>query len=152
MENENFESGYATQEYNFKESDSSALKWSIPFGIITLIAALVAAIMFNGYIGIAGVILYPILLGYGVMSLIYCLVCDCWINEVFETISSWSFKFPGLIFTFDLDGFLWLIGMKILFGILSILISAITLVLAIVVSMAFSMFAYIPLLIMNRRK
>lgn len=43
--------------------------------------------------------------------------------SIFGTISSWSVKFPGLIFTLDIDGIIWVILVKILFGIISVLIS-----------------------------
>ena len=39
-------------------------------------------------------------------------------------VASWSIRFPGLIFTWDLGGFVWLIGMKILFAILGFLLTA----------------------------
>ena len=52
---------------------------------------------------------------YIVFAFVSCLFYDCFVQEVVTDWFAKSFQAPGLIFTFDLDGCLWLIGMKILF-------------------------------------
>lgn len=49
---------------------------------------------------------------------IYCIISDSYLGDVFIWCAQLSICFPGLIFTWDLDGIMWLIGMKILFAIL----------------------------------
>lgn len=64
------------------------------------------------------------------------------IEDLFLSISSWGIRFPGLIFSFDLDGIIWLIGMKILFWILGAMISVFVFILALIICMPLSLFAY----------
>ena len=49
---------------------------------------------------------------------IYCIISDSYLGDVFIWCAQLSICFPGLIFTWDLDGIMWLIGTKILFAIL----------------------------------
>lgn len=65
------------------------------------------------------------------------------VGEMFISIASWGFvRFPGLIFSFDLDGFIWLIGMKILFLILGVILGFLATILALIVSLFISIFVY----------
>lgn len=65
------------------------------------------------------------------------------VGEIFLEIASWGFvKFPGLIFEFSLDGFLWLIGIKILFGIMFFILGGLTVLLALFICMPLSAIAY----------
>jgi len=65
-------------------------------------------------------------------------------------VASWSIRFPGLIFTWDLEGFMWLIAMKILFFVLGILIGVGVFLLALSLSALLSFFSFIPILIYNK--
>ena len=49
---------------------------------------------------------------------IYWIISGSYLGDVFIWCAQLSIRFPGLIFTWDLDGIMWLIGMKILFAIL----------------------------------
>ncbi len=51
-----------------------------------------------------------------------------------------SIRFPGLIWEFSFDGFLWLIGMKILFAVLGFLFGVICAVLGVIVGFVISPF------------
>lgn len=53
---------------------------------------------------------------------------------------------PGIIFSFDLDGFLFLIAMKILFALLRFLVAIITFLLGVAVAVLISPFTFIPAL------
>lgn len=65
------------------------------------------------------------------------------IGEIFLTVASWGFvKFPRLIFSFSLDGFVWLIGMKILFWVLGFVLGFATVLLALVICMPVSAITY----------
>ena len=60
-----------------------------------------------------------------------------------------SVKFPGLIFSWSLDGFAWLIAMKILFAISGFLIGVAVFVFAIILSGALSMISFPFVLVHN---
>ena len=72
-----------------------------------------------------------------------CILANNFVGDMFIEIWSWGFvKFPGLIFTFDLDGCMWLIGMKILFGIIGFLLGAAAFTLGVIVGSVVSPFVY----------
>ena len=131
-------------------NDKKPLIWGIVIGILAFIAALVLCIVYYSYVGIGWSIAAPLLAGYGVTSTIYCLFTVSYISDVFEEVASWSIRFPGLIFAWDLDGFLWLIGMKILFFVLGMLFSIGVFLLALSISAFLSVFSFVPLLIYNK--
>lgn len=54
---------------------------------------------------------------------------------------------PGVIFTLDLDGMLFLIGVKILFALLKMLIFIVTLLIAVFIAMIVSPFSFVPQMI-----
>lgn len=58
---------------------------------------------------------------YVVFAFVWCLRFECVVQDVVLDWISKSIEWPGLIFTFDFDGFLWMIGMKLLFWALGIL-------------------------------
>lgn len=77
-------------------------------------------------------------------TFVSCLILDNnFIIDAFIEILSWSLvKFPGLIFSFDLDGCLWFIGMKILFAVLGFILGLLCLLLALAVGAFLSIFVY----------
>lgn len=131
-------------------NDSKPLIWSIVIGIAVLIATLIICIVNYSSVGIGWTIGAPLLAGYGVTTTIYCIFTVSYVSEVFMSVAGWSIKFPGLIFTFDLDGIMWLIGMKILFGFLGILFGIGVFLFALGLSMILSFFSFVPLLIYNK--
>ncbi|MBR7111044.1 MAG: helix-turn-helix transcriptional regulator [Clostridia bacterium] len=64
------------------------------------------------------------------------------IQDLFESIASWSIKLPGLIYTLDLDGIIWLLTVKLAFWILGIIVSILCFVLAIAVGSIVSIVVY----------
>lgn len=108
--------------------------WSIPIGIVALVISFLSLYYFEPNINLVLTILYSILIGYGVFSMIYCIICGSYIGDVFVWCSKLSIKFPGLIFSWSFDGIMWLIGMKILFAIVGFLIGVAAFLLAIVIS------------------
>lgn len=64
------------------------------------------------------------------------------IEDLFTGISSWSIKMPGLIFSLDLDGIIWLLTVKLALWVLGGIISVACFLLAIVVCLALSVFVY----------
>lgn len=65
------------------------------------------------------------------------------IEDVFLEVSTWGVvKFPGLIFSFSLDGFAWLIGMKILFWVIGLALGILAVLLALAICLPLSFFVY----------
>jgi len=87
-----------------------------------------------------GTLILPVLL----FTLISCLFLkNNFVGDMIEEISLWgAVRFPGLIFSFDLGGIAWLIGMKILFWVIGFLIGAAAIALAISVGLIVSPFVY----------
>ena len=131
-------------------NDSKPLIWSIVIGVLAMIIALVVCIVNYNNVGIGWTIGAPIIIGYALTATIYCIFTASYISDVFMGIASWSIKFPGLIFTWDLDGFMWLIAMKILFAVLGVLVGIGVFLLALSLSAFLSVFSFIPLLIYNK--
>jgi len=117
------------------------LVFGIIFGIVTLVISMIL-LLTKTNINKAAAVFLPVLFGYGVFAEIYCLFTDCYIGEVFLEIATWSIKLPGIIFTFDLDGLIFLIVMKILFAILGVFIGIGVFLLAIAISTTLSIFTF----------
>ena len=94
-----------------------------------IVAALAAGLFLSAMIGVLAEefsvgMLVGALIGTGIVfCLVFCLFYECWVNDVVFEWTSKAFQAPGLIFTFDLDGCLWLIGMKLLFWAIGVLFS-----------------------------
>lgn len=104
------------------------------FAVIFLALCIVGA-------GAAGIVV-GLIGGYIVFAYISCMCLDTIVNEVFFDWISKSFEAPGLIFTFDVDGCLWLIGMKILFWALGILFSIFTALVGILIGVVLAIFDF----------
>lgn len=85
-----------------------------------------------------------LIVGTMFFTFISCLILhNNFIGDMCMEIFSWGFvTMPGLIFTLDLDGILWLLTVKLLFWILGILLAIICALLAILVGMVVSIFVY----------
>ncbi|MDY2913192.1 MAG: helix-turn-helix transcriptional regulator [Candidatus Enteromonas sp.] len=130
--------------------DKKPLIWSIVLGAIALVVALIVCIARYNSVGIGWTIGAPLLLGYATTATIYCIFTASFVSDIFLGVASWTIRFPGLIFSWSLDGILWLIGMKILFFVVSVMISIGTFLLAVALAAVFSVFTFIPLLIYNK--
>lgn len=92
---------------------------------------------------------YTFLIPFGVVSvlsftLVSCLILNNnFVGEMMGNIFEWSFvEFPGLIFTLDLDGIIWLLTVKLLFWIIGIILALICGILAVVIGLVISLFVY----------
>ena len=83
-------------------------------------------------------------IGVGAYTLISCLILDNnFVGEMLTEIFSWGFvRMPGLIFTLDLDGIIWLLTVKLLFWILGIILAILCGILAITLGLVVSIFVY----------
>lgn len=130
-------------------ADSKVLIWSIVVGVVAFIVTLVLCIYFNK-IGTAWTVCLPIIVGYTLFADIYCIFSASWVSDVFIDVASWSIRFPGIIFSFSLDGLKFLIFMKILFWMLGILVAIGAFLLAVFFSSICSIFTFPFLVICNK--
>lgn len=117
---------------------------SFIFGTLAFAACIIAGIILlaNGYetkiavAAFAGSVL--------MFALVSCILLDNnYISDAFEWIWDLGFvKLPGLIFEFDLDGFVWLICMKLLFRIIGIILSVTAFIAACVICGFLAIFTY----------
>lgn len=125
--------------------------WGIASGVAALGIALAIFLCNTQYVHPALGVLYSFLIGYGIFAMIYCILSGSYIGDVFMWCAGLTIKFPGLIFTWNLGGFAWLIAMKILFAILGFLIGVLALLFAIVFSALLGAFSFPFILIHNVR-
>lgn len=139
-----------------KTSRSKKLSWGwgIAGGIAALVIALLIFLMLPACkesIHPALGVLYSILIGYGIFAMIYCILSGSYIGEVFVEMSSWSIKMPGVIFSWDIDGVVWAIAMKITLTILGLILGALVIGLAITISALLASVSFPFVLIHNER-
>jgi len=96
-------------------------------------------------------VLYAILIGYALFADLYCILSGSYIGDVFVTVAGWSIKFPGLIFSWDIEGFIWVIAMKILFAILGFMFGVFVLGLAIGLSAGLAALSF-PFILAHNNK
>lgn len=124
--------------------------WGIAAGVVALAIALIVFLT-STEVHPALSVLYSVLIGYAIFAMIYCIISGSYIGDVFLWCSSLSIKFPGLIFSWDIEGFIWVIAMKILFAVLGFLIGVFALVFAIVFSAFLGGISFPFVLIHNNR-
>ena len=114
--------------------------WGGLAALILIIVGIVTSVNTNDYINLAfwGVV------GILAFTLISCLILDNnFVGDMVLEIFSWGFvKMPGLIFTLDLDGIIWLLTVKLLFWILGFILAIICGILAIALGLVVSVFVY----------
>ena len=88
---------------------------------------------------------------YVIYTFVFCLFFDSAVQEVVCDWFSKSLSLPGLIFTFDVDGCLWLIGMKILYFFLGLLFGIVTGIIGITLGLIIAPFVF-PFLLHKIRK
>lgn len=90
-------------------------------------------------------------LPYAVLSFVTLLFYDCPVTNVIISMLGAPIHFPGLIFTFDLGGFLWLIGMKLLFGAIGLIAGLICLCFGLLLGIIIAPFVFPKIMIdLNR--
>lgn len=115
--------------------------WSPIVAIAVLLSGIIYAATQGADGGIIALIIILPILTYTFVSCMF--LKNNFIGDTFITIASWGFvKFPGLIFSFSLDGFAWLIGMKILFWILGFVLGLAAVLLALGICMPISAIVY----------
>ncbi|MBR0439765.1 MAG: helix-turn-helix domain-containing protein [Bacilli bacterium] len=126
--------------------------WGIAAGVVgfivsLLIFLLVPSIKVNVHPGLA--VLWSVIISYALFAMVYCIITGSYIGDVFAWCAGLSIRFPGIIFSWDLEGFAFLIVMKILFAVLGFLIGVLALMFAIVFSAALGSVSFPFVLIHN---
>jgi transcriptional regulator with XRE-family HTH domain len=134
-----------------KSSRKKCFGWGIAAGVTALVIALAIFLCNMQIVHPALGVLYSFLIGYGIFAMIYCILSGSYIGDVFMWCAGSTIKFPGLIFTWNLGGFAWLIAMKILFAILGFLIGVLALLFAIAFSATLGAVSFPFILIHNVR-
>ena len=128
--------------------------YSFVFGTLaTVISLIITIYSWNTPFFDAKTRAWAIVLSISMFTFVSCCILDNnFVGDMFISVSKWSIKAPGLIFTFDLDGCLWFIGMKILFAILGFLLGIVMFLLALVIGGLVSIFVYPYAIIMNIKR
>ena len=120
VKKEREEAAHRARMASASSSKKKCFGWGIAAGVIGLGVSLAVFLVepdLKAVVHPGLAVLYSVLIGYALFADLYCILSGSYIGEVFTTVASWTIRFPGLIFTWDLGGFVWLIGMKILFAI-----------------------------------
>ena len=136
---------------NASKNKKKCFGWGIAGGVIGLGVSLAIFLNNTQYVNPGLGVLYSILIGYGLFAMLYCIVSGSYIGDVFVWCAKLSIRFPGLIFTWSIEGFAWLIVMKILFAILGFLIGIFAFVFAVILSSALGGISFPFVLIHNIR-
>ena len=139
---------------NASKAQKSSFGWGIAGGVVALGIALgiflgVPACQQSIHPALA--VLYSALISYGIFAMLYCIISGSYIGDVFVWCAGLSIRFPGIIFSWDLGGFAFLIAMKVLFAILGFLIGVFALIFAVVLSAALGGISFPFVLIHNIR-
>ena len=125
--------------YGLDQRRKSFVWGSVFAGLITLaLVVITIALKLDTWIVLTsaggGLLFFPFL------SCLY--LQNNFIGDVVEEVSSWSIRFPGLIFTLDLDGIVRFITVKLIFGVISFLLGIACFILAIALGWVLSLFVY----------
>lgn len=150
----------ACDEKNKKREHENAVahgllqrKRSFVWGTVcTLLAVAVAIVVTSSLKLSTGAIIGAACAALTVFPFLSCIFLqNNFIIDVFETITSWTIKMPGLIFSLDLDGIIWLLTVKLALWILGIMFSVFVFLLAVAVGIVLSLFVYPYAIVKNIR-
>ncbi len=144
----------AARKAKATKSKKITFGWGIAAGVVSLaisLGCLLAIPECQNALHPAAAVAISIFISYAMFATLYCILSTSYICEVFTTVASWSIRFPGLIFTWDIEGIAWLIGMKILFAILGFFISVFVFLFALSLSAALASVSFPFILISNIR-
>ena len=124
----------------------------IGIGAALQIAGLILLLVFaQEYIHPAASVGISFGIAYVSFAMVYCVVTGSYISDVLLWGLTFTVKFPGLIFEFSIDGFAWLIAMKILFAIVGFLIGVAVASFCIGLSLLLSAVSFPFILIYNEK-
>ena len=128
-------------QYGVSQRKKSYIKGGIYSGLITLF--LLFGVLSDASTSTAENIITASVLGILFFPFLSCLYLhNNFIMDMVGGIATWSIRFPGVIFSLDLDGIIWLITVKLLFWVLGALISICCFIFAIIMGLIVSPFVY----------
>lgn len=127
---------------SMRDHRKKSLIWSAVVSIPFLILMFVK--MFSGAWSEVGFTFFG---AYTAFAFTFNMFYDSFVKDLFFDMLGATVHWPGLIFTFDLDGIIWLIGMKILFAVLGFLIGLLAAILGIFLTVLLSIFSFPIILI-----
>lgn len=133
-------------------STKMLLVWSAIAAVAIFAVTLTVCLVKIDKVGVGWTAGLSILLAAGTFADVYCIFDGSYISDVFMAVASWSVRFPGLIFSLDFDGIVWLIAMKVVFAILSFCISCFIFFAAFAISSFLAIFSFVPILIKDLSK
>ncbi len=89
-----------------------------------------------------------LIFGYAFYAFISCLIFDTYIREIMEWALDFTFKAPGVIFSLDLDGLIFLIAVKVIFAIIGFIIAMVIFLFGVTLSCVLSAVSY-PIIIIK---
>ena len=125
------------------------------FGGIVALIALVLFIVNSFNEPVFGSVVSNIFGGIVVAYILFAFVASLFFEGAVRDVLFWmgerTVQFPGLIFSLDLDGIIWYITVKLLFGILGFLLGAIFAILGVLVAILIAPFTY-PFTLIHQQK
>lgn len=134
------------KEDNYNIDLKKRLIKSLTYPFLFALIGIVVGAFLGGALG-------AILLGIGAFTFSACLFLgNNVVGDVWESVATWSIHLPGMIFEFDLHGFILFFVFKLAIAVLSFVFSIILVILATLLGMIVSIFVYPFALVKNIRK
>ena len=114
---------------------------SIVAGIIAVAFFVIWLVSFSSTLKFGNAVA-GLILSCFIFTFVSLLFYDTAVLDVLEYMGTASINWPGVIFTFDLDGFIFLIAIKALFAVLGFLFGLVCAVIGVFVSIFISIFIY----------
>ncbi len=114
---------------------------SIVAGIVAIAFLVIWIVSFASTISFGNVV-GGVILSCFIFTFVSLLFYDTAVLDVLEYMGTASINWPGVIFTFDIDGFIFLIAIKALFAVLGFLFGLVCAVIGVFVSIFISIFIY----------
>lgn len=127
---------------------TKSLIWGIVISSIVAIVGTVLSVMALIESFDTGPLFAYIGVTYALSAFAFCMFFDTWVKDSFLWFATKVISFPGLIFEWSIDGFIWLIGMKLLFALLGFLFGVLMFFIGLAVASVVAMFTF-PWLIFN---
>lgn len=127
---------------------TKSLIWGIVIGSIVAIIGAVLSVMSLVESFDVGRLFAYIGVTYALSAFAFCMFFDTWVKESFLWFATKVISFPGLIFEWSIDGFMWLIGMKLLFALIGFLFGVLMFFIGLAVASVVAVFTF-PWLVFN---
>ena len=119
--------------HSIRTENAKELNRGLIWGAVGAIAGFLLMMFLEDSIGTR--ILYGAIFGYGVFAFISQIIWGNYVADLIVWFLSRTVQWPGIIFTFDLDGLIFLIAMKLLFAALGLLLGIILAVVGFFISL-----------------